>query len=131
MRYQIDAYATGNTELLDYLDWLHLLHLAGWYGWDGLKSQSDLDYYLYEAEAVSEDKARSLANVLREADRGLRTEGGPSAVPQPIGTALVYPGLLKGPETGAFDYFAGEKGRLVSRVIALASSGELWITRLP
>ena len=131
MRYQIEAHATGDMELLDYLDWLHLLHLAGWYGWEGLNSQSDLDYYLGEAKAVDEDKAQSLAEVLREADRGLQTEGGQSAVHQPGGeTALINPGLLKGPAAGAFHYFAGEKGRLISRVIALASSGELQITRL-
>src|SRR5215218_5922258 len=105
MRYQIEAHATGNKELLDYFDWLHLLQLAGWYGWEGLNSQSNLDYYLHDAKVIDEDKALSLADVLREADRGLRTEGGRIAVPQQRVTALVDQGLLKGPEMGAFAYF--------------------------
>jgi hypothetical protein len=73
-----------------------------------------------------------MADALEKASRDLQTEDLQETAPQqPSGeTAFVEPELRKGPYEGALDYFAGERGRLVSKFIALGHAGELEIYRL-
>jgi hypothetical protein len=128
MRYEIEARASGEKVTIGYLDWLHLLNLAIRYDWGDM---ADLEHYLHDAAGVPADEADEMAEALERASRDLQTEDLQETAPQPSGeTALVDPGLLKGPYEGALDYFAGERGRLVSRLIALGRSGELEINRL-
>jgi hypothetical protein len=129
MRYEIESRASGEKVTIEYLDWLHLLNLAIRYDWGDM---ADLEHYLHDAAGVPAGEAEEMANALEKASRDLQTEDFRETAPQaPSGeTAFVEPELRKGPYEGALDYFAGEGGRLVSKFIALAYSGELKIDRL-
>jgi len=129
MRYEIEAPASGEKVTIEYLDWLYLLNLAIRYDWADM---AHLEHYLHDAAGVPAEEAEEMADALERASRDLQTENLPeTASRQPSSeTALVEPERPKGPYEGALDYFAGERGRLVSKFIALGRTGELEINRL-